>query len=97
MADPREGPGKVQTPGRDANAAQPLDAAKNRGGPERYPRVRQDDAVERTGLGEQARSFDRADEADAADNMADASRDGGQKGFEGPQADPVEGKPDLGR
>jgi hypothetical protein len=97
MADPSEGPGKVQTPGRDANAAQPLDAAKNKGGPERYPRVRQDDAVERTGPGEKVRSFDRADESTDAGEAADASRDGGQKDFGGPQADPAEGKPDLGR
>jgi hypothetical protein len=93
MADPRQGPGKAQTPGREANAAQPLDAAGKKGGPERYPRVRQDDAVERTGLSEQVRSFDPADQAAPPRDVADASRDGGQKVFEGPRADPAEGKP----
>lgn len=100
MADERkEQQGRMQTSGREANAAQPLDAAKDKGGPERYPPVRQDDAVERTGFGEQVRSFDPADQAaaDARDIGEDASRDGGQKGFEGPQGDPAEGKPDLRR
>lgn len=72
MDDPREGPtddtrraatkDKIQTVGRQDNAAQPLNAAPDEGGPERYPSVRQDDAVERTGragavTGER-RSFD---------------------------------------
>jgi hypothetical protein len=91
MAEEREG--KMQTAGREANAAQPLDAAKDKGGPERYPPVRQDDAVDRTGLSEQVRSFDPADEAPTPRDVDDASRDGGQKAVEGPQADPVEGKP----
>lgn len=94
MAQQGEGQGgKAQTPSREANAAQPLDARPDRGGPERYPPVRQDDAIDRTGPGE-VRSFDPADrDAGARDVEDDASRDGGQKGFEGPQADPVEGKP----
>jgi hypothetical protein len=98
MADERKDE-QLQTPGREANAAQPLDAARDKGGPERYPPVRQDDAVERTGLGEQLRSFDPADQeaADGRDMAEDASRDGGQKGFEGPEGDPAEGKPDLHR
>lgn len=91
MPREREEEGKLQTPGREANAAQPMDAAKDRGGPERYPSVRQDDAIERTGLGEQVRTFDPTDEAGPKRDMAD--QDGGQKEFEGPQADPVEGKP----
>jgi hypothetical protein len=45
MADKREQQ-KAQTPGRKRNAAQPLDAAPDRGGPERYPGVGKDDSVE---------------------------------------------------
>lgn len=51
-----------QTPGRKENDAKPLNAAPDEGGPERYPAVRQDDAVERTGRSEEVtsegRSFD---------------------------------------
>ncbi|RAK67437.1 hypothetical protein [Phenylobacterium kunshanense] len=36
----------LQTEGRKENAAQPLDAAKDAGGPERYPQARQDDGLE---------------------------------------------------
>ena len=46
---------KIQTGGRKANAAQPLNAADDNAGAERYPPVRQDDAVQ---TGEAARSFD---------------------------------------
>jgi hypothetical protein len=102
MADEREGQdgdtrreaekGKVQTAGRDDNAAQPLNAARDNAGPERYPPVRQDDAIERTGLGEQFRSFDPTDEAPTPHDVG-GDTDAGQKGFEGPQADPAEGKP----
>lgn len=53
MAEDRDD--KLQTPGRKANAAQPLDAAKDQGGVERYPAVRRDDGV--TG---EKRSFDPA-------------------------------------
>ena len=45
---------KIQTDGRKDNAAQPLNAAEKKGGPERYPTVRQDDAVEDLGRGEAA-------------------------------------------
>lgn len=72
MADEREGhEGSTrrvatedveQTPGRKANDAKPLNTAPDEGGPERYPAVRQDDAVERTGRTEEVtgekRSFD---------------------------------------
>lgn len=71
MADEREGQGigkspatddKIQSPGRKENDAKPLNAAPDDGGPERYPSVRQDDAVERTGRAEQvtgeSRSFE---------------------------------------
>jgi hypothetical protein len=94
MADQGEGrgrdmrraaePGKAPSAGREDKAA--------RGGPERYPPVRQDDAVERTGFGEQVRSFEPADEAPPPRDVS-GDTDGGQKGFEGPQADPAEGKP----
>lgn len=56
MADERagaEGPPKdpadrnrIQTGGREANAAQPLNAAPDRGGPERYPAVGRTDSVQ---------------------------------------------------
>jgi hypothetical protein len=36
---------KIQSQGRHANAAQPLNASKNDGGAERYPKVRKDDGV----------------------------------------------------
>lgn len=36
---------EVQTPGRKANAAEPLEASGNTGGAERYPSVRKDDAA----------------------------------------------------
>ena len=35
----------IQSEGRDANAAQPSNASANKKGAERYPKVRQDDAV----------------------------------------------------
>jgi hypothetical protein len=72
MADEREGAegstkrvateDKIQTEGRQENGAKPLNASNDDGGPERYPSVRQDDAVERTGRIEEVtgerRSFD---------------------------------------
>lgn len=92
MPQEREGqPGKIQSSGREENAAQPTDAAKDKGGPERYPPVRQDDAIERTTPGEWVRTFESTDEAAPRRDTAD--HDGGQKDFEGPQADPAEGKP----
>jgi len=83
MADQREGHG-----GDRRREAEPGD----RGGLERYPPVRQDDAVERTGFGEQVRSFDPTDDAPTPRDVS-GDTDAGQKGFEGPQADPAEGKP----
>jgi hypothetical protein len=52
--------------------------------PERYPAVRQDDAVERTGRTEQVAGEDPSDDAPPEDAR--------RRGFEGPQADPAEGK-----
>jgi hypothetical protein len=40
--------GHVQTAGRKENAAQPLNAADDNGGAERYPPTRADDAIERS-------------------------------------------------
>jgi hypothetical protein len=67
--------------------------------PERYPSVRQDDAVERTGrIGEvlgQGRSFDPSASAPTPRPEAgDANPEAKQEGFEGPQGDPAEGKRD---
>ena len=109
MADEREGAkgstkdvaseDEIQTAGRKQNDAQPLNAANDEGGPERYPSVRQDDAVERTGRTEELtgepepRSFDpRADAPTPRQGAGDGSAAGGQQGFEGPAGDPAEGK-----
>jgi len=104
MADEREGQdigkteNKVQTAGRKQNDAQPLNASDNTEGAERYPSVRQDDAVE-------SRSFDPAPKQGAGDTSAPQPGNAGkvgpdgkpaegsrQAGFEGPQGDPAEGK-----
>ncbi|RAK59257.1 hypothetical protein DJ021_05295 [Phenylobacterium hankyongense] len=97
MADEREGQGlpaghpatedKVQTRGREANAARPLNAAEDKGGAERYPSVSQTDSVER-------RSFDPAADAPtprqgAGDGSIPVSKTEAQLG---PGGDPVEGK-----
>jgi len=108
MADEREGqdnlgkspanPDKIQTAGRQENDAQPLNASDNDGGAERYPSVRQDDAVERTGRTEEvtgeSRSFDpRADAPTPRQGAGDTSPETAkQQGFEGPAGDPAEGK-----
>lgn len=112
MADEREGQfhdtrraaneDRIQTAGRKDNDAQPLNASDNEGGPERYPSVRQDDAVERTGRTEQVagqaaaenRSFDpRADAPTPRQGAGDTSPEAAkQAGFEGLQGDPSEGK-----
>jgi hypothetical protein len=91
---------QMNTEGREANAAQPLNAADDNGGAERYPSVRQDDSVERTGRTEQVaggaenRSFDPAADAPtprqgAGDTTAPPSATEARMG---PGADPVEGK-----
>src|SRR5436309_1825809 len=102
MADEREGAegstervandDKIQTGGRKANDATPLNASPDDGGPERYPSVRQDDAVERTGRSEQIgsddepRSFDpRADAPTPKQGAGDGSAAAKQQGFEGPE------------
>ena len=86
---------KLQTGGRQANAAGPLSAAKDRGGLERYPPVNQTDVVEPTGRGEEiadeARSFGPgADAPTRRQGAGDASPD---LRHMGPDGDPAEGKP----
>ena len=100
-----QGRDEMNTDGREANAATPLGGApgtdSGEGGAERYPAVRQDDAVERTGRTEQVtgesaepRSFDPAADAPnppqgAGDTSAPVATNEGRLG---PEADPVEGK-----
>jgi hypothetical protein len=83
MADPE----KINTDGREKNAAQPLNEADDKGGPERYPPVSKDDSVQ---AGE-GRSFDpgATPRQGAGDGSAPASR---QEGNLGPEGDPAEGK-----
>lgn len=80
---------KIQTEGREANAAQPLNEADGNAGAERYPAVRSDDAVE----GED-RTFGAGDDnpkprQGAGDGSPPASANEGRLG---PGADPAEGK-----
>jgi hypothetical protein len=80
MADPSSEP--YPSKGREANDAQPLNAADDNGGPERYPSARKDDAVESIEpKTPQSRSPARA--------RGDSSVNEGRLG---PGADPVEGK-----
>lgn len=60
---------RLQSKGRDENAALPLDAAKDNDGPERYPSVRKDDAVE-------VRAFNPDPPQGAGDSSATPSEDG---------------------
>jgi len=73
----------IQSGGRKANAAQPLNASNNHGGPERYPAVDQTDAVH----GE-TRAFAPAPRQGAGDGSPIATNEGRL----GPGADPAEGK-----
>jgi hypothetical protein len=97
MANERED--KIQTDGRKDNAAQPLNAADKKGGPERYPAVRQDDAVEGPGLPEdltaERRSFDPPKGAPSRppQGAGDTSPASTNNGRLGPAGDPAEGKP----
>lgn len=94
MADER----KTQTEGRKDNAAQPLNTSRNRGGPERYPSVRQDDAIERADRTEPAarerRSFDPAKDAPSQppQGAGATSSPSIDEGRLGPAGDPAEGK-----
>lgn len=73
----------IQSGGRKANAAQPLNAAEKRGGPERYPAVDQTDGVH----GE-SRTFAPAPRQGAGDTAPVSTNEGRL----GPGGDPVEGK-----
>ncbi|MFC3079373.1 hypothetical protein ACFODL_14840 [Phenylobacterium terrae] len=93
---------KLQSEGRDENAAQPLDAARKNAGAERYPSVDQHDAVERTGRSEQVTGEGRTfstPRQNEHEGMGDATTDGedvphsANDGRLGPGGDPVEGKP----
>ena len=81
---------KIQTPGREANAAQPLNASENEGGAERYPPVRQDDAVE---TGEAKRTFDRGSEAESQQDGDGDITDTPDEDKLGIRGDPAEGRP----
>jgi hypothetical protein len=74
----------IQSEGRDANGAQPLNASDNKGGAERYPKVRQDDAV--TG---EKRAFDGPANPEPPQGAGDSSP---AQDRTGPGADPAEGK-----
>jgi len=75
---------RIQTGGRQANAAQPLNAADDHGGPERYPQVNRTDVVQ----GER-RSFD---PGGAAHDLGDEAPDFAADRRLGPGGDPAEGK-----
>jgi hypothetical protein len=83
---------KIQTTGRKDNAARSLNASDNKRGPERYPPVRQDDAVESAGTGER-RSFDpRKDAPSQPPQGADDTSAANASDRLGPRGDPAEGK-----
>lgn len=83
---------KIQTAGREDNAARPLNASDNTRGPERYPPARQDDAIESPGTGEH-RSFDPRKDAPSQppQGAGDTSPSTGSDRL-GPRGDPAEGK-----
>jgi len=86
MAEERERQGEEAGKG-------PATGSAAGGGPERYPQVRQDEAIERA-PGETARSF--APDSGAAgrrETPSDSSGATRQDGFFGPQGDPADGKP----
>jgi hypothetical protein len=82
--------GKVQTQGRKDNAAQPIGASKNREGAERYPPVRQDDAVEAPPGEDRAFTANPRPRQGAGDGEAPPAANEGRLG---PGGDPAEGKP----
>lgn len=108
MADEREDQGgqnpgraanedKINTGGRESNAAQPFNAADDNGGAERYPSVRQDDAVERTGRTEEVTGEDRSFSGSVGNpeppqGAGDTSPTAKQDGLTGRGGDPAEGR-----
>jgi hypothetical protein len=83
---------KIQTAGRKGNPARPQNVSDNKRGPERYPPVRQDDAVESAGTGER-RSFDPSKDAPSQppQGAGDTSPSTASDRL-GPRGDPAEGK-----
>jgi hypothetical protein len=76
---------KIQTGGREANAAQDLNAAPDNAGAERYPSVKKDDSVEpRSFGGKPGNPEPRQGAGDISPSATDARL--------GPGGDPVEGK-----
>lgn len=74
----------VQSEGRDANGALPLNASKNEAGAERYPKVRKDD-----GVAAEDRAFAPPDNPEPRQGAGDSSP---AQDRTGPGADPAEGK-----
>jgi hypothetical protein len=89
--DTEQDDGVGQTAGREANAAQPHQALGEHATPERYPSVRQDDAIEGSG---EKRSFDPRADAPTPRQGAGDSSPATNQGRLGPEADPAEGKRD---
>ena len=103
MADEREGAhrppphaaseNRIQSGGREENAGQPLNAAPDRGVPERYPPVDRTDAVQPAGRAGEPRSFDpSADAPTPRQGAGDGSSEATPAGHMGPKGDPAEGK-----
>ncbi len=81
------GDDKIQSEGRRENAAQPLNEAPDKGGPARYPSVRQDDAVEA-----EDRTFDTGNPKPRQGAGDSSVPQAANEGRMGPGGDPVEGK-----
>lgn len=82
---------KIQTGGRKANAAQPLNAAEPNAGPERYPSAKRDDGVEPTPA--ERRSFEGGKNPQPRQGAGDGGPDPSvNQGHMGPGGDPAEGK-----
>lgn len=81
---------RIQTGGRKANAARPLDASDNEQGAERYPQVRQDDGIEAP---HEERAFHRNPEPPQGAGDTSNPRTSPNEGRLGPAGDPAEGKP----
>lgn len=79
---------EIQSDGRHANAAQPLNDAPDHGGPERYPSTNRDDSIAPDGGGDTAADRNPRPPQGAGDGGPASTNDGRL----GPGADPVEGK-----
>lgn len=82
--------------GRKDNAAQPLDAAPDNAGAERYPSTQKDDSVEApagTGAASgESRSFEGSVESADGETRSSEPDPSVNQGHMGPAADPAEGK-----